>query len=187
MNLRRILSLCVVLVLLTGCKGEESLLAHGVSFRGSLVAAGGCSFRAHITADYGPEIQNFTLDCQSDGNGIVHFSVVDPETIAGITGTMEGEEGTITYDGLQLAFPLLVYDRISPVAAPAFVVHCWLKEFILSAGIHGEQYRVTYEKKIQDKVLLIDTYFEKDIPISAELCYNGYRILNIQITDFSFH
>ena len=96
------------------------------------------------------------------------------------------EEGTVTYEGLQLAFPLMVYDRISPVSAPALVVGCWLREFMLSAGFSDGIYRVTYEKKIQEKDLLIDTYFEKDIPISAELCYNGYRIINLKISDFSF-
>lgn len=174
-------------MLLTGCKGEESLLERGITFRSQLITAGGCSFRAHITADYGQEVQNFTLDCNADGEGNVSFCVIEPDTIADITGRMEGEEGNVTYDGLQLAFPLLIYDQISPVSAPALVVRCWLKEFILSAGISDQVCRLTYEKKIQDKDLLIDTYFEKDIPISAELCYNGFRVMNIKITDFSFH
>ena len=184
--MRRILSLCLICFILTGCKGEENLLERGITFRSELVASGGCRFRAHITADYGQEVQNFTLDCESDGDGIVTFCVVEPETISDITGTMEGEKGIVTYDGLQLVYPLLVYERLSPVSAPALIVRCWLKEFILSAGYDGTLYRITYEKKIQEKDLLIDTYFEKDIPISAELCYNGYRILNVQITDFSF-
>lgn len=177
----------LALVCLTGCKGGESLLARGVTFRNQLISAGGCSFRALITADYGQEVQTFTLDCDADGEGMVSFCVVEPETIRDITGMVRGDEGTVTYDGLQLAFPLMVYDQISPVSAPALTVSCWLREFILSAGAFNQEYRVTYEKKIQEKVLLIDTYFEKDIPISAELCYNGYRIIHIQFTDFLFH
>ena len=161
-------------------------MERGIDFRRELIAAGGCRFRAQITADYGQEIQSFTLDCEADGEGVVSFCVVEPDTISDITGAMEGDEGTVTYDGLQLAFPLLVYERISPVSAPAMIVSCWQKEYILSAGYDDTLYRITYEKKIQGKDLLIDTYFEKDIPISAELCYNGHRILNVQITDFSF-
>ena len=185
--MRRILSLCLLLVLLTGCKGEESLLSQAITFRGQLITAGGCSFRAKITADYGQEVQQFTLVCDGDGEGKVSFCVTEPDTIAEITGQMEGEEGTVTYDGLQLAFPLLVNDRLSPVSAPALAVSCWMKEFILSAGRSEELYRVTYEKKIKEKDLLIDTYFEKDIPISAELCYNGYRVIHMEILDFAFH
>lgn len=162
-------------------------MAQAIEFRGQLISKGGCSFRACITADYGQEVQSFTLDCTADGEGKVSFRVVEPETLADITGEMEGQDGTITYDGLQLAFPLLVREQISPVSAPALMVDCWLKEFILSAGMTQECYRATYEKKIKGKDLLIDTYFEKDIPISAELCYNGYRIVTIKITDFAFH
>ncbi len=184
--MRRILSLILLLALLTGCKGEESLLTQAIAFRGQLISAGGCSFCAEITADYEQEVQTFTLECDANEEGEITFRVLAPDSIADISGHMEGGEGKVTYDGLQLAFPLLVYDRISPVSAPALVVTCWLKEFILSAGSSQENYRVTYEKKIQEKVLLIDTYFEKDIPISAELCYNGYRIINMKITEFSY-
>ncbi len=162
-------------------------MEQAITFRGKLISGDGCSFRAQITADYGQEVQHFTLACDADMEGMVSFCVVEPDTIEGITGKMEGEKGTVTYDGLQLAFPLMVYDQISPVAAPALTVACWMKEFILSAGISEDIYRVSYEKKINGKDLLIDTYFENDIPISAELCYNGYRIVNINITDFSFH
>ncbi len=172
--------------MLTGCKGEESLLSQGIAFRGELLSAGGCRFRGEITADYGQEIRTFTLDCVADQEGNVTFCVLAPDTIADITGYIEGDEGMVTYDGLQLAFPLLVYDRISPVSAPGLIVQCWLKEFILSAGMSQDIYRATYEKKIQENVLLIDTYFEKDIPISAELCYNGSRIIEMKITEFSY-
>ena len=174
-------------MLLTGCRGEENLLEQGIVFRSRLVSAGGCCFQAKITVDYGLEVQNFTLDCDADSEGNVSFSVVEPETIADITGQMRGQEGTVTYDGLQLAFPMLVYGKLSPVSAPALLAKCWLNEYILSAGLTQDGYRITYEKKIREKDLLIDTYFENDIPISAELCYNGYRIIDIQITEFSFH
>ena len=184
--MRRILLLILILALLTGCKSEESILSRGIQFRSELLSAGGCSFRGEITADYGEEVSSFTLDCVADHEGNVTFCVVSPETISGITGVIDGNEGKVTYDGLQLAFPLLVYDRISPVAAPGIIVECWLKEFILSAGISQYIYRATYEKKIHGNALLIDTYFEKDIPISVELCYNGNRIIEMKITDFSY-
>ncbi len=161
------------------------MLSQAITFRGQILSAGGCSFCAEITADYGQEVHTFKLACDSDADGKVTFRVMEPDSIAEITGHMEGEEGAVTYDGLQLAFPLFVYDRVSPVAAPAIVVNCWLKAFILSAGASDGEYRVTYEKKIDEKVLLIDTYFEKNIPISADVCYNGSRIISLKISEFS--
>ena len=159
---------------------------RAIAFRGRLISGGGCSFRAQITADYGQEVQHFALECEADEDGQISFSVIEPSTVEGITGVVQGDEGTITYDGLQLVFPLMVYGQISPVSAPALLASSWVKEFILSAGMDGNIYRASYEKKINDKVILIDTYFEKDIPISADLCYNGYTVMHMNITNFSF-
>ncbi len=185
--MRRLLICIAFLVVLTGCRAEESVLSQAVSFRGKLVSSGGCSFRAEITADYGDYVHCFTVDCDADVDGTVQFTVLEPETITGISGKLTEDGGCITYDGLQLAFELLASDQISPVSAPGYMANCWLKEYILSAGQEDRIYRVTYEKKINGKDLLLDTCFENDIPISADLCYNGYRILHLKISDFAFH
>jgi hypothetical protein len=68
------------------------------------------------------------LECEADEDGQISFSVIEPSTVEGITGVVQGDEGTITYDGLQLVFPLMVYGQISPVSAPALLVSSWLKE-----------------------------------------------------------
>ena len=60
-----------------------------------------------------------------------------------------------------------------------------LRQYISSAGQEEERYRVTYERDFDEKKLFVDTWFENAVPICAEVCYNGQRILKLQITDFT--
>ena len=185
--MRRFLTLLLCLCFLTACKGEESALSQANIFRGDLLSKGGCSFTVDIQADYGQGIHSFTLACNSTAEGTMNLEVLAPETIAGICATVDGPSGKLRYEGLSLAFGLQAEEGISPVAAPGITVDCWLSEFILSAGREEDRYRATYEKKISDTVLLLDTYFENGIPISADLCYNNMKIIHMEIRDFTFH
>ena len=54
-----------------------------------------------------------------------------------------------------------------------------------SAAIRHGRFRATYEKDYEEKMLKVDTWFENGIPIYAEVCYNGQRILNLTISEFS--
>ncbi len=79
-----------LLLLLWGCTSqEESRMDDALAFRSALVGAGGCSFLGEITADYGDEAYTFTAACTTDDTGALSFSLTAPETIAGISGTVQ--------------------------------------------------------------------------------------------------
>ena len=136
MHLRRFLALLLLTVLLlSGCAGAGDVLAPAIEFRAALVQAGGCSFTAEVTADDGEAVETFTLDCTVDETGAVHFEVVQPQTLAGITATVSADGGTITYDGMAMDFGLFANGNVIPAAAPALVVCCWRKKKGEPAGI----------------------------------------------------
>ena len=184
--MRRLTLLLLCLCFLTACKGEESALSRANVFRAELLSKGGCSFTAKIQADYEQEIYDFTLACHGNSQGDMTLEVLAPETIAGITATVDAVSGKLSYEGLALGFPLMAQGQISPVSAPAQLLRCWLEAFVLSAGDQGELYRASFEKKLSNNVLLADTYFENGIPISADLWYNNTKILHMDILDFSY-
>ena len=184
--MRRLTLLLLCLSLLTACKGEESALSQANVFRGQLLSQGGCSFTARIQADYEQEIHDFTLACHGSAQGDMTLEVLAPESISGITATVGSGSGKLSYEGLSLGFPLMAQGQISPVSAPAEVLSCWLEAFILSAGDQGGFYRASYEKKLCNNALLVDTYFENGIPISADLWYNSTKILHMDILEFSY-
>ncbi len=184
--MRRLTLLLLSLCFLTACKGEESILSRANVFRSELLSHESCSFVAKIQADSGQEIHDFTLSCIGDAQGGITLQVLEPETIAGICATVDGSSGKLSYEGLSLGFPLMAQGQISPVSAPAVLLECWRECFILSAGEQESLYRASYEKKMLNDVLLVDTYFENGIPISADLWYNKSKILHMDILDFSY-
>ena len=141
--------------------------------------------RAELTADYGDYVVPFALDCETEVNGPTHFTVAAPETLAGITAAVDETGGTVTYDGLMMDFGLLANGRLAPAAGPAVVAYCWSSAYLAAGGEEDGRFRATYEKDYEEKMLKVDTWFENGIPIYAEVCYNGQRILNLTISEFS--
>ena len=187
MRVRRgcaVLMMCLCL-LLGGCGGRSQGVSPAIAVRASLVQAGGCSFRAELTADYGDYVVPFALDCETEVNGPTHFTVAAPETLAGITAAVDETGGTVTYDGLMMDFGLLANGRLAPAAGPAVVAYCWSSAYLAAGGEEDGRFRATYEKDYEEKMLKVDTWFENGIPIYAEVCYNGQRILNLTISEFS--
>lgn len=183
--MRRVLTACALVLFLSGCASEESVLAPAIEFRAALVQAGGCTFHADVMADFDDTVQTFSMDCETDADGTTRWVITAPETIVGVTATVTDGGGTITYDGMAAEFGLLANGNVIPAAAPALTAQCWLSEYIAAAGEEDGQYRVTYEKNFDEKRLVLDTWFENGVPISAEVCYNQQRILELRLSDFS--
>ena len=184
--MRRVFAiLTVVSVLLcVGCGSTESHLEEAITFRAELVQAGGCTFQSQITADYGDQVERFTVNCQGDAEGTVHLTIVEPAVLEGVTATVTEGGGAITYDGLSVDFGLLAQGNVIPAAAPSIVLTCWLSEYISAAGQEGEYYRVTYQKDYEEKQLIVETYFKNGLPNYAEVCYNNQGVLKLQFSEF---
>lgn len=163
------------------------MVSEAVEFRAALVQAGGCSYVAEICADFGSTVETFVLDCNSAADGTTELSIRSPETLEGITATVSGSGGKITYDGMAVDFGLLADDSLAPAAAPALMVECWSTEYIAYGGTEEGRYRAGYEKGFDETVVKVDTWFENHLPIYAEVCYNNTRILRLTITEFQFH
>ena len=178
--------LCLLLCL-SACGGEENAVSPAIEFRAALVQANGCSFQAEIEADFGEYTQRFTVACETATDGTAKLTLLAPDTIAGITATFSDSGGKITYDGMAAEFGLLANGEVVPAAAPALTAECWAAEYIAAAGYEEGLCRVTYEKGFDEKTLLVDTWFENEVPIYAEVCYNNQRILRLTISDFHFN
>lgn len=163
------------------------MISRAVEFRAALVQAGGCSFQAEIIADFGETVESFTVSCEAQADGETNLTILEPETLAGITANVTQAGGKITYDGIMLDFGLLAEEALAPAAAPSLMVACWSGEYISSAGNEDAYYRVSYEKGYDEDVLKVDTWFENSLPIYAEVCYNDVRILQLKITKFEFY
>ncbi len=153
--------------------------------RNEILSAKECSFQAEITADYGDEVQSFTLNCKTDLQGNLTFSVVAPEIISGLTGKIDETGGGINFDQSMLAFPLLADGQLSPVSAPWIFMHSLRSGFIHACGQDKDLYRVTIHDSFSGAPLQMELWFDNERkPVHCEIIWDGRRIITVNVSNF---
>ena len=180
----KILALVLSVLLLAGCGRENPELNRAMTLRAELLASS-VTFDAEITADYGEEIHPFSVSCQGDSQGNLGFRVIEPESIADITGRVEAGEGKLTYQDTVLAFPLLAEDQLSPVSGPWIFYTTLRGGYLTAAGMEEELLRLTIDDSYAEDALTVDIWLdESNSPVRAEILYDGRRILTMIISNF---
>jgi len=157
-----------------------------MSLRKKLMEAKSCSFQAEIYADYGDKIYTFTVDCSADALGNLSFTVVEPESIQGICGSVSESGGHLTYDGMMLAVPMLADEQLTPVSAPWVMLHSLRSGYVKSAGTTENGLHIMLEDSYCEDPLSVEVYTDRNsMPVSAEILWRGKRILSMQIGSFS--
>lgn len=156
-----------------------------MALRGRLLASDSCSFRTEITADYGDKLHTFSMECTADQKGNLSFMITQPDTIAGINGTISDEGGRLTFEDTALCFPLLADDQLSPVSTPWIFLKTLRSGYLRQAGMESNLLRLTIDDSYKEDALQLDIWVNQDEqPVRAEILYNSRRILTLSITDF---
>ena len=183
--MKRLWALIVSLLILSGCGGNTADLDGVLALRSRLLNAAGCSFGAAVHADYGKDIHSFTLECKADEKGKVEFSVKEPTSISGISGTVSAEGGKLTFDDQALAFELLADGQLSPISAPWVLMKALRGGYIDACGMDGELMMATLNDSYADDALRVDVWLRSDgMPVGAEIYWQGRRILSIEVKNF---
>lgn len=184
--MKKITFLLSLLLCLTACGGDNAPLERGLALRSSLAQASGCTFSAAVTADYGDKRYAFAMDCQGQQDGTVTFRVTAPETISGITGTLSGDGGALTFGDTALYFPALAEGLVSPVSAPWLLVTSLAQGCITSAGMDGELLRLSIDDSYADEALHLDIWCDaNDRPVRGEIRWLERTILSLTVTEFA--
>ena len=184
--MKRIISVVCLLVLLTGCANAGASLDRAMALRAKLLSQA-VSFDAEITADYGDRLYTFSMACQVDAQGKLTFTVQEPLSIAGITGSVEAAGGKLTFDGQALSFALLADDQVTPVSAPWLLIRTLRSGYLTSCGEEGGKVRVAIDDSYEEDALHLDIWLdENDSPQRGEILWQGRRILSVSVTNFVF-
>lgn len=178
--MKRLLSIFLSLLLLTGC-AENDAMDNALTLRAAILQAQSCTFQTVITADYGDAVYSFSMDCTADSKGDVTFTVTKPESIAGITGCITTDGGSLTFDDTMLAIPMLTDDQITPVSAPWILMRTLRGGYITSCA-NG---RMTIDDSYADDALTLDiTVSDENLPVLAEIYWKDRRILTVAVENF---
>lgn len=173
-------------VILAGCSAVKSEMDRAMELRTQLLKSQGCTFDAAITADYGDKLYTFSMNCKSDPKGNLEFTVVEPKSIAGISGAISEGTGKLTFDSTVLEFPLLADGLLTPVSAPWVFARTLLSGYLTSAGTEGENLRLSVDDSFRDDALRLDIWLDSEnIPIRSEILHGGRKILSLNVTNFA--
>ena len=156
-----------------------------MTLRVDLLACESYSFDAVITADYGDEVNTFGMHCQGDNDGNLEFTVTEPETIAGITGSISQGEGKLTFDDQAVAFPLLADGQVTPISGPWILMKTLMGGYLTACNEEEGLFHLMINDSYADDALELEIWLDEAIhPIQAEIGYEGRRIVTMEIENF---
>lgn len=182
----KIAAVILVVCLLCGCGAGDEQLEQAMDLRKKLLESQICSFTAVITADYGDAVYTFQMECNTDKEGTLHFTVTDPETIAGITGSISQDRAALTFDDKVLAFPMLADGELTPVCAPWIFMNTLRSGYINGCCEEKSGICIYIDDSFKEKPLHLMIYTDQNsIPVAAEIIWQERRILTLDIRDFT--
>ena len=182
--MKRIFCILIAMFLLNGCGTTTSEMDAAIELRQKLLV-NSCSFVADITADYGDTLYTFQMQCSVETSGNLTFTVIAPDTIAGITGQINHEDAKLTFDNTVLSFPPLSDGKLAPVMAPWVFMNTLRSGFMSACGKEGEEYLIFADDSYADNALHLEIRADSAmVPVGADIFWNQQRIVSIQISDF---
>ena len=185
--MKRFVCLVCSVFLLVGCSGVKAELDRVMALRAKILASQGVSFDVGITADYGDKSYTFSMNCKGDPQGNLSFTVTEPNTIAGITGTVAAKEGKLTFGDSALAFELMADGQVSPVSGPWLLHKALSSGYLTSCTMEDGLFRVAIDDSYADDALHLDIWLNsEDQPVRGEILWQGRRIVSMDIKNFAF-
>ena len=182
--MKSIILLLSVIILFSGCGCASSEIDAAMELRQRLLL-GNCSFTAEITADYGDELYQFQMDCNTDTTGTMSFTVTEPASIAGITGTINAEDANLTFDKTVLSFPPLAGGRLSPVSSPWIFINTLRSGYLSACGKQADNLFILADDSYGDNALHLEILTTTNtIPIQADIFWNQQQIITLNIRNF---
>lgn len=184
--MRLFISVVLIISMFCGCGNQSDEISKAMELRQRLLNSDRFCFDAVITADYGDRMYTFEVTCTASNIGAVNFTVVSPESIAGITGSVSEGTGKLIFDDTVLLFEPLSQGQLTPAIGPWLMVKAVLGGYIHSISEVNDQTELIIDDSLNTErfqaVLTLDNNL---LPSVCEIFWNNRRILSLQITNFT--
>ena len=139
--MRKILS-CVLMMtlLLCGCGSNNTDSPENLAalIRAEYLNVSGWNATAELSADYGEQVFDFTVNAAWERDGDTVITVVQPDLIAGITARIRDGETILEYDGMGLSLGMLDLSGITPVSSLPALMDCITTGYMAQCSWLGE-------------------------------------------------
>lgn len=188
---------CLVCVLMTtlllaGCgkAGVSEAEELALAIRGEYLAMDGCAARAAITADYGQRVYQYELAVAVSGEETA-LTLSAPETVAGLTARMTGEENLLEFDGVCVETGPLDENGLTPVSAVPALLEAAKSGYITACALEedGAVLRVDCGDPAGSPGTGAETALWFDAATHAltqgEISSDGFRVILCEFSDFT--
>lgn len=126
-------------LLLAGCGGGGGNEAEelALSIRGEYLAMDNCTVQAAITADYGQRVYEYEM-AVAVGEEETVLTLSAPETVAGLTARLTGEENLLEFDGVSVETGPLDENGLTPVSAVPALLEAARSGYITACALEED-------------------------------------------------
>lgn len=186
--------LCVLMtaLLLTGCgqAGVSEAEQLALAIRGEYLAVDGCTARAAVTADYGQRVYQYELAAAINGEETV-LTLSAPETVAGLTARLTGEENLLEYDGVAVETGPLDDNGLTPVSSVPALLEAVRSGYITACALEEEDTLLRVDcgdpagspGSGTETVLWFDA--STHALVRGEVSVDGFRVVLCEVTQFT--
>lgn len=188
---------CLVCVLMTtlllaGCgrAGVSEAEELALTIRGEYLAMDGCAAQAAVTADYGQRVYRYEMAVAVSG-GETLLTLSAPETVAGLTARMSGEENLLEFDGISVETGPLDEDGLTPVSAVPALLEAARSGYITACALEedGAVLRVDCGDPAGSPGTGAETALWFDTATHAltrgEISKDGFRVILCEFSEFT--
>ena len=177
--------LLLALLLLTACGKEESSPAAEIQRQYGLIAT--AQMEAEVIYHNGGEERCFTLQCDYTPEKS-EVMVTAPETVAGVSATVTGEEMTLSYNGESVS----VGDKgaVSPLTALPHLLRAVGSGYVLEEGNETLREipccRLVVDTTMGGEAVQCSVWIDEEmLPRYCEFSTDGKTIMSVQMLAFS--
>lgn len=177
--------LLAVLLMVTGC-GEKGSAAAEIQRQYGLIDT--AQMEAEVTFRNGSDERCFTLQCDYTPDK-AQVTVTAPETVAGVTATVTGEDLTLNYDGESLSVGDM--GALSPLASLPQLLRAIASGYVLEEGQETLEdtscCRLVLDTTIGGEAVTCSVWIDEEtlLPRYGEFSVDGETITSVKMLAFS--
>lgn len=189
---KRLFCVLMMTLLLAGCDqtGVSEAEELALTIRGECLAMTNCAAKADITADYGRRVYRYGMTVAVTEQETV-LTLTAPETVAGLSARLDGEESLLEFDGLSVETGPMDENGLTPVAAVPALLEAARTGYITACALEedGTALRVDCGDPEGSPGTGTETALWFDAATHAllkgEISVDGFRVILCEFSDFT--